>query len=131
DAFAKADAADAKIIRGDGVWLHKMIAAHFDWIEFQLFGELVDLSFECETRLRSSVPALGSTRRFVCEHAQAFKLVARNVVGHCLKRAGVKRARDAVASIRTTVEKRTEVHRGDRTVFFHAGLDPHQHRMPA
>src|SRR6185295_15902061 len=100
-------------------------------IEFQLFGELVDLSFECESRLRSSVAALRSARWLVGKHAQAFKLVARNVIGHGLKRAGIKRARDAVASIRATVEKRTEMHRGDRTVFFHAGLDPHQHRMPA
>ena len=111
--------------------LTRCCAAHRRRIEFQLFGDLVELNFQRVTRLRRSMSALWTARRLVGKRAQALKFVARHVIGDRLQRAGVERAGDAVAAISAAIEKRLEMHSGDRAVFLHAGLDVHQHRMAA
>ncbi len=108
-----------------------MRSAHLRGIETQLFSDLVELNLQRITRLRRAVPALWSARRLVGEDTQAIEFVTRHFVSHRLQRARVKRARDAVASVSPAVEKRFEMHRGNRAVFFHPGLDLHQHRMAA
>src|SRR5438105_11391941 len=89
------------------------------------------MNFQSITRLRRSMSALWTTRRFVREDTRAFKFVARDVVRHSLQSAGVEGAGDSITSVCAAVEERREVHRRDRAVFFHTGLDMHQHRMPA
>src|SRR5436309_3646933 len=106
-----------------------MFQSHLCRIEFQLFGDLVQLNFEGEARLRRSVSTLRATWRLVGESAQAAKLVARDVVGDGLQRARVEGRSHAVRAVSAAVEKRLKVHRRDRAVFFDAGLDLHQHRM--
>src|SRR5215475_3519135 len=107
-----------------------MTTPHFNRIELQLFGDFVYLCLECEPWLRRAVPSLWTAWRLIGEHPESLELVSRYIVGHRLKRAGVKRARDAIAAISAAVQKRSEVHRGDRSVFLHTCLDPHQHRVP-
>src|SRR6185503_9226873 len=106
-----------------------MLAPDLNRIHSQLLGDLVEVNFERVTRLRRAVPALWTTRRLVRERTQTLKLVTRHVIRDGLQRAGVERARHAATAIRAAVEKRLEVHRGDRAVVLHAGLYFHQHRM--
>src|SRR5215211_7066913 len=106
-----------------------MPAANLNRIDAQLFGDLVEMNFEGVTRLRRTVTAFWTTRRFVGESAQALKLVSRHVISHGLQRAGVERARHAVTTVRAAIEKRLKVHRGDRPVVLHARFDFHQDWM--
>ena len=108
DALAQTHAADAQVIRRHRIRFDQMLAAHLRRIEFQLFGDLVELNFQRITRLRRSVSALWTTRRFVCKRAQSLKLVTRHVISHRLQRAGVERARDAVTAVSAAVEDTTE-----------------------
>src|SRR5260370_32531184 len=105
-----------------------MRSAHLRGIETQLFSDLVELNLQRIWRLRGAVPALWSARRLVGEDTQAIEFVTRHFVSHRLQRAGVERARDSVTAVCAAVKKRFEMHRGDRTVFLHSGLDVHQHR---
>src|SRR6185369_5311426 len=75
------------------------------------------------------VPALWTTRRFVCKRSYSLKFVTRHFIRHSLQRARVERARDSITPVCTTVEIRLKVHRRDRAVVLHARLDVHQHRM--
>src|ERR1043166_5199247 len=95
-----------------------MLPAHLGRIELQLFSNLVEMDFERIPRLRRTVPSLWSTGRLICKDAGALEFIARHFVRHRLQRAGVERARDAVAAVRATVEKRFEVNRRDRATFF-------------
>src|SRR5712692_1796717 len=106
-----------------------MCSAHLCRIETQLFGDLVEMNFQRIARLGRAVPALWSARWLVCENTQSFEFVLRHFVSHRLQRAGVERARDAVTPISAAIKKRFEMHRDDRAVFLHSGLDVHQHRM--
>src|ERR1051326_7196100 len=106
-----------------------MPPSHLCRIEIQLLGDLIEMNFQRITWLRRSVPALRSTRRFVRENARSLKFVTRHFVSNGLERAGVEGAGNAVTSICPAVKKRFEVHRRDRAVFLHPGLDVHQHRM--
>src|SRR6266566_200980 len=100
-----------------------MCFTHLCRIKSQLFGDLVELHFQCITRLWRSVPALWSARRFVGEDAQAIEFVTRHFVSHRLQRAGVESTRDSVTPVSAAVEKRFEMHRGDRAVFLHPGFN--------
>ncbi len=86
----------------------QMLTANLNRVELQLFGNLVELNFQRKARLRRAVSALWTARRFVGEHAHALKFVARHVIRHRLQRAGVERARNAVASVSAAIEKRPE-----------------------
>src|ERR1043166_7843836 len=89
------------------------------------------MKFEGITRLWRTVSPLRTARWLVGENADAFKFVARNFVSNSLQRTGVERAGNAVAPVRPAVQKRFEMHRGDRAVMLHPGLDVHQYRMAA
>src|SRR5262249_21246989 len=80
---------------------------------------------------RRAVPAFRSARWFISKHAHAFELIAWHFIRDGLQRAGVESAGHTVTSIRTAVQERFEMHRRNRAVFFHAGLDSHQDRMTA
>src|SRR6266852_8041322 len=108
-----------------------MRLSHFSRIKFELFGDLVEMNFERIARLGRAMPALRSAWRFVSKNAQAIKLVAWHFISDSLQSSGVERARHAVAAIGAAVEKRFEMHRGDRAVLFHSGLDVHEDRMTA
>src|SRR5712691_1743839 len=99
--------------------------AHRRGIETQLFGNLVEVNLQSITRLRRAMPALWSTRWLVGEDTQSFEFVTRHFVSHRLQRAGIERARDAIAAVSAAIKKRFEVHRGDRAVFLHPGLYVH------
>src|SRR5258707_1190631 len=106
-----------------------MRPAHLSGIESQLLGYFVEMDLKRVTRLRRAVSALGPARWFVGESAQALEFIARDVIRDRLQSTGVERARDAVAAVGAAIEKRFEVHRGDRTIFFHSGFDVHQDGM--
>src|SRR2546425_9729608 len=103
--------------------------AHLCRIQTQLFGDLVKVNFECVTRLRRAMPALGPAWRFVGEGAQTLEFVTRNIVSDRLQSSGVERARDSIAAIGPAIKKRFEMHRRDRAVFFDSGLNVHQNGM--
>src|SRR6185369_9433739 len=106
-----------------------MLTSNLYRIEFQLFGNLVEVNFQRITRLRCAMPAFWTTRRLVRESAHSLKLVTRHVISNGLQRPRVERTRNAVTPVRTTIEKRLKVHRSDRAVILHARFDSHQHRM--
>src|ERR1041384_4705722 len=89
------------------------------------------MNFQRITRLWRAVTTRWPTRRLIRKDARALKLVARHVVRNRLQSDGVEGARDAVTSVRSAVQERFEVHRGDRAVLPHSGLDLHQNRMTA
>ena len=73
-------------------------------------------------------PRLGPQGGLLVNTRSALEFVARHVVGDRLQRARVERAGDTVTSVGTAIQKRLEVHPGNRAVFFHAGFDMHQAR---
>src|SRR5215213_4446085 len=106
-----------------------MATSNLNGIEAQLFRDLVEVNFQRVTRLRCAMSALWTTRGFVRKGTQTLKLVTGHVIRHCLKRARVERTRNAVTSVRTTIEERLKMHRSDRAVVLHSSLHSHQHRM--
>src|SRR5690348_3069462 len=58
NTLSEANAPNAKIVRGYGVRLDEMFAAHVYRIDAKLFGNLVDLDLERKTRLRCAVSSL-------------------------------------------------------------------------
>ena len=97
----------------------------------ELLGDLVELHFLAEARLRRAVAALGSARRLVGEDAACLEAVAGQLVGHRLQCAGVEGARDAVRPVAAAVDQRLQMHPCELAVIHHAGAESHQHRMPA
>ena len=79
--------------------------AHLCRIQPQLFSNLVEMYFESIARLWRAVAAFGPARWFVGKDAQPFEFVAGHFVSHRLQRAGIERARHAVAAIGAAVEK--------------------------
>src|ERR1044072_9482336 len=108
-----------------------MLTSHLRRIQIQLFSNFVEVNLKPISRLRRAVSALRTTGRFISEDARALEFVTRHFVRHRLQRAGVERARDAIASISAAVEKGLEVHSSDRTIFLDTGLDVHENGMPA
>ena len=100
-------------------------------IEFQFFGDFVELDFLAEARLRRAVAALGTAGRLVGKHPAGVELEARQLVGQRRQHAGVERARRAVGTVRAAVEQGLQVHAGQLAVLGHASAEFHQHRVPA
>jgi hypothetical protein len=119
------------MVRGLGEGIGDDAAPHVGGIEPELLRRLVELTFEGEAGLDRAVAALGPARRLVGEDARALELVHGDLVGHRVDHARVERGGDAVGAVRSAVEPRLEVAAGDVAGLREAGLDPHQHRMPA
>ena len=113
DALGEADGADAQVVRRQRVRLLDDAEAEVGGIDGEALGDLVELNFLAEAALRRAVSALGAARRLVGEDAAALELVARDVIGDRLQRAGVERAGDAVRAVGAAVEQRLQVHAGD------------------
>jgi hypothetical protein len=64
---AQAHAADAQIVRRHRVGLDDCLRRISAGSSFSLFGDLVELNFQREARLRRAVSALGAARRLVGE----------------------------------------------------------------
>src|SRR5208282_4649844 len=77
------------------------------------------------------VAAFGSAGRLIREGATSLKAISRYMVSGGLQRTGIISAGDAVGSVGTAVHQRLKLHRSDRAVLFHAGLEFHQDRMAA
>src|SRR5439155_22150041 len=95
----------------------------------QSLRDLVHLYFLSKAWLDRAVPALWAARRLVREGAATAKAVALHAICSGLQRAGVKRARHAVRSIRAAIDQRLQVHRRDCAVAFYSGLEFHQYRV--
>src|SRR6266850_5974115 len=100
-----------------------MRSAHLCRIQSQLFGDLIEMYLQRVTRLRRAMAALRPARRFVGESAQALEFVTRHVIGDSLQSPGVEGARHSIAAIGPAIKERFEMHRCDRAVFLHPGLD--------
>src|SRR5262245_53744784 len=107
----------------------EMFLAHLRRIEAEVFGYLIELDFERNTRLWCSMPALRPTRRLIGNGAHPAESIVRNQVGDRLQRAGIEGRRDSITAVRSAVEERLKVHGSDCAVSFHSGLDLHEHRM--
>ena len=77
------------------------------------------------------MPPLRTTGRFVGEDTESLEFIIGNRVGDRLKRTGVVSAGNPITTLGTSIEVGSEVHRSDPSVFFHAGPNPHQDRMPS
>src|SRR6266850_5425331 len=102
-----------------------MRSTHLGRVQSQLLGNLVEVYFQCVTRLRRAVPSLWPARRFIRKSAQALKLVARHIICDCLQGACVERTGYAIAAVSSTIQERLEVHSGYRAVFLNARFDVH------
>src|SRR2546421_7855083 len=131
NALAKIDGSQAEKVCRQGVWGLNDAEAQIRRVNLQLLGDLVELDFLAEARLRSAMSALGSAGRLVREGAAALIAIARNVIRGGLQCAGIKRACDSVRAVGATVDQRLEVHSGDGAVLFDAGFEFHQDRMAA
>src|SRR6185503_4842736 len=65
DAGAESHRADAQVVGGERVGWDESLEAELRRVELQLLGNLVDVYFETEARLRRAVAALGTAGRFV------------------------------------------------------------------
>src|SRR5207245_2837701 len=109
----------------------QMPLAQLGWIDLQLLSDPVHLDFLSEARLGSPISPLRTTRSLVREHPYRFDFEARDLVGSGLKCSGVKGAGDAQAAVRSAVQNRAVVHRGDGAVLLEPGLGRHQSGMPS
>src|SRR5881296_2970473 len=91
-------------------------------VHAQLLGDLVDVDFQREARLRRAMASLGTARRLVRERSGALELVTWNVIRDRLQSTRVIGARDAVGAVATAVQQRLEVHGSDRPVFLHTSF---------
>src|SRR3989454_4386965 len=131
DAGAEPHRADAQPVRGERVRGDEMFEPELGRVHAQLLGDLIEVYLQREAGLGGPVPALRPAGRLVRERSCALELVTWNVIRDCLQRARVVGARDAVGAVAAAVQERLEVHRSDRPVPFHAGLDPHERRVAA
>ncbi len=130
DAFGQPDGADLQPVGGERVGLGDDLQAQLGRVELELLGDLVELHFLAEARLRRAVAAFGAARRLVGERAARVEFVARQLVGHRLQHAGVERAGRAVRAVAAAIEQRLQMHAGERAVLVHAGAHFHQHGVP-
>ena len=131
DAFGKTGRADAQPVRGERIRLGDHAQAQLRRVELELLGDLVELHFLAEARLRRAVAALGAAGRLVGEGAAGLELETRQLVGHRRQHAGVEGARRTVRAVAAAVEQRLQVHGGELAVLRDAGAHLHQHRVPA
>src|SRR4029079_18729368 len=99
--------------------------------ERQPLWNLVEVNLLAEAALRRAVPALWSARRLVGEDTAPAELVGGDVIGDGLQCAGVESAGDPVGTVGTAVQHGLHAHPGDGAVALDAGLEAHQHRIPA
>src|SRR5690348_7981626 len=92
-------------------------------------GYFVEMYLYSIARLCRTMPAFGATRRLIGEKPHAFELITGELVCHGLQSAGVIRCGNAIGTIRAPVEKGAEVHGSQRSILFHASLDPHFDRV--
>src|SRR5260370_718477 len=130
NTFCKIDGSKAEEICSHGVWRFHDAEPQVGRVNLELFSDLVELDFLAETRLRSTMPALGPAGRLVRESAAALIAIARNVIGGGLQCSGVERARNSVGAIRAAVNQCLKMQSGNRTVLLDAGLEFHQDRVP-
>src|SRR5918992_567144 len=88
DAFRQADRADLEPVGRERVRLQDIAQAQLRRIHGELLGDLVELDLLPEARLRRAVAPLRAARRLVGEDARGIELVARQLVGDGLQRAG-------------------------------------------
>ena len=131
NAFGQSDRADTQVVGGQRLRLFDDAEPKVGGIERQPLGNLVELNLLAEAALRRAVTALWSARRLVGEDTASAKLVGGDVIGHGLQCAGVEGAGDTVGAVGAAVQHRLHPHAGDRAVPLDAGLEAHQHRMPA
>src|SRR5260370_17439209 len=127
--FCKIDGSKAEEICSHGVWRFHDAEPQVGRVNLELFSDLVELDFLAETRLRSTMPALGPAGRLVRESAAALIAIARNVIGGGLEGIGVGRARNSVGAIRAAGNQCLKMHSGNRAVLLDAGLEFHQDGM--
>src|SRR6185369_4209047 len=97
-----------------------MPPANLNWIQLQLLRNLVEMHFQCVTRLRCTVPPFWTARGLVGKRSQSLKFVARHVIRNGLERTGIKRTRHSVTAVCTTVQIGLKVHGGDGAVILYA-----------
>src|SRR5436305_8654554 len=88
-------------------------------------GYFVEMYLYSIARLCRTMSALRAARRLVGEKPHAFEFITGKLVRHGLQSARVIRCSNAIGSICAPVEKGTEVHGSQRSILFHASLDPH------
>src|SRR5262245_41543008 len=86
DALGEPDRADLQPVRSERVRLGDDVEPEIGWIDPEFLGDLVELHFLAEARLRRAMAALGTAWRLVREDSRGIELVARHLVGHRLQR---------------------------------------------
>src|SRR5438445_55416 len=109
-AFAEAHRRDPEVVDRAAVRRLQDLLSILEWIEIEVFGDLVDLALEAVARLCRAVPALRTARRLVRIDADAVELIRRDAVRDRQKRAGVVRGRDPVRRVRAAVQPALVVH---------------------
>ena len=129
DAFAQPHRTDLEPVRGHTVGRHQLLHAHLRRIEPQAVGDLVEVHFKGETRLRSPVAPLRATGSLVGEGTDTVEAILGKVVGHRLQGTGVVGARHSVAAVGSTVEGGLQVLGGQGAILLDPGADLHEHRV--
>src|SRR5258708_7753761 len=129
NTVGKIDGPKVEEICSHGVWRFHDAEPQLRRVNLELFGDLVELDFLAETRLRSTMPALGPAGRLVRESAAALVKIAWDMIRGRLQRAGVERASNSVRAIRPAVNQCLKMHSGDRAIHLDAGLEFHQDGM--
>src|SRR5919201_4217649 len=131
NALLQAAARDPQPVDGSRVRLRKISPPELDRVEPELFGDLVEVDLESESRLRRAMATLRSARRLVREQPNPLETVARNRVGRGLQCTRVVGRRDAIAAVATAVQEALELHGRDPAIPTEAGFHLHLHRVPA
>src|SRR5947209_6526075 len=129
EAFAKGATGDAQAINSTRIRFNQVAAAQLDWINTKIMGYFVEMHFYSITRLCCTMPALRTARRFVSEKPHGFEFITGKLVRHGLQSARVIRCSNTIGPICAAVEKGAEVHGSQRSILFHASLDPHFDRV--
>src|ERR1051326_2990628 len=85
-------------------------ASAFQYWNAEALRDSVKVTFERVARLGCAMPAFGSTRRLVGQHAHALPAVRRHVLAHRLQRTGVVQRCRAIAHVRAAIDEGLEVH---------------------
>src|SRR5258708_5319093 len=131
NALGKIDGAETEEICRHGVWGFDDAEPQIRRVDFQFLSNLVELDFLAEAGLGSSMSALRSAGRFVCERAAALVAIAWNMIGGCLQRAAIESTRHAIGAVGAAVDQRLKMHPCDRAAPLHSGFDLHQAGIPA
>src|SRR5579859_604492 len=69
EAFSQRATGDAQTINRTTIGLNKIMLAQSHRIEAQIMGDLIEMHLDCVARLRSAVPAFGTTGRLIGKEA--------------------------------------------------------------